>query len=98
MTILSNDRDYIQDWIITPIGYYRHNEKYGCNINIFMYKSIDTIRDNLGLIIDKIREDLGDDIANTIDEVAVIETNEIDNIFIGIRYSGDKFAFSPIEL
>jgi hypothetical protein len=85
MSILS-ERDSIQCWINTPIGYYVGSEKWGNSISSYQFKNIGNIRMSIHKLLDKLKDDLGAEIYNTIDEVAIIR-RDIESYSFVIAYN-----------
>lgn len=96
MSILS-ETNPIQHWLNTPIGYYPHDREYGNNLHILLFKNDTVIKLLLNDILDKIREDLGDTVVNSVDEIFTATVDDIDKKIVVIRYKKDKFAFGVVE-
>jgi len=93
-----SEYDVIQSWLNTPEGYYVDKPTYGNNLYILMFKNRENIRPKLHLVLDKIGIDLGFDVANTIDEIIVVNVENFDKFKIVIRYNGNLFAVADINI
>jgi len=88
--------DPIQSWLDTPLGYYIDKPDFGNNLYELLYKNTDEARIKLHRILDKIEEDLGNEVSSVIDEVYLVSLG-IDTVGISIRYDSEKFAEKTIK-
>ena len=86
LSILS-EIEPIQQWLDTPEGYYQVLPTYGNNLYVLLFKNTKTVKSKLNLIVDKIRIDLGYEIASTIQNIELLATEELDKHFIVIYYT-----------
>ena len=91
-----SELDFLKCWLDTPIGYYVDKPNFGNNLKELMFKNKQDIRLKLHLIMDKIEEDLGNEVADNIDSIKLIRVDEIDKLLIAIRYN-NEMIFKEVE-
>lgn len=96
-SILS-EKNVIQSWLDTPQGYYIGLPKYGENLYELYFKNPNQVRLKLHRILDKIEEDLGVEISNSIHSIELLTVKESDNYFIGIFYGESQIAIGEVKL
>ncbi|MFT7880440.1 MAG: hypothetical protein ABXS91_08610 [Sulfurimonas sp.] len=71
MTVLS--KNPIQHWLDTPLGSYEGYPWYGNTLHTLLYENRQDLDQKLGIIIDEIERQLGNNVAQLIRDISFIE-------------------------
>lgn len=95
MSILSEPKP-IQHWLDTPIGYYVGEPLYGNKIERKTFSNMDYARYELGSIVDDIRFDLGDEIADSILSIDLAKASD-DTMYIIILSKDGQYSIGEVK-
>ncbi|MGW8169631.1 MAG: hypothetical protein ACWGHH_06470 [Sulfurovaceae bacterium] len=88
MSILSANP--LQHWLDTPIGAYEGYPTYGNMIPELLYKNKQELQGASALIMAKIKNDLGIEIASTISNIIIFQDEIYDDIFYIVLFQNNN--------
>ncbi len=84
--------DEIEYWLTIPVGFFVSRPKFGNNLHLLAFKNPERAREVLSTIFAKLQDDLGVEVASSVDELSLATVEGYDKFVVIIRYNNNNIS------